>query len=147
MNWRVPEAKNFVAVEPFYSDIQTKSILASLSEANKGQERIPYKVVGQDMLTYLQSEPDDLLCIIACGIEDCILPGYEYRGKVEKEIIRTMENDSFFISSHTDLYPKELEVVEFSFSRLSNPSVTDRIRFHAKKHAFYQFEEKLRFLY
>ena len=38
------------------------------------------------MLAYLQSEPDDLLCIIACGIEDCILPGYEYRSKVEKKL-------------------------------------------------------------
>ena len=67
MNWRVPvRRKTLSQSEPFYSDIQTKSILASLSEANKGQERIPYKVVGQDMLTYLQSEPDDLLCIIAC---------------------------------------------------------------------------------
>ena len=58
-------AKNFVAVEPFYSDIQKTSILSYQSETPSGK-RIPYKIANLGMLEYLQEEADDLLCIIAC---------------------------------------------------------------------------------
>ena len=140
-------AKNYVAVEPFYSDIQEKSILSYLSgEAGMG-ERIPYKVVGQDMLNYLENEPDNLLCVIACGIEDCILPGPDYRKKVENEIVRTMEKDSFFLSSHSDLFPPFLQNLEITFPRPSNPSVFDRIRLHGGKDAFDRFGEAVSLLH
>ena len=140
-------ARNYVAVEPFYSDIQEKSILSYLSgEAGMGG-RIPYKVVGQDMLNYLENEPDNLLCIIACGIEDCILPGPDYRKKVENEIVRTMEKDSFFLSSHSDLFPQFLQNIEITFPRPSNPSVFDRIRLHGGKDAFDRFGEAVSLLH
>ena len=136
-----------MAVEPFYSDIQEKSILSYLSgEAGMG-ERIPYKVVGQNMLNYLENEPDNLLCVIACGIEDCILPGPDYRKKVENEIVRTMEKDSFFLSSHSDLFPPFLQNLEITFPRPSNPSVFDRIRLHGGKDAFDRFGEAVSLLH
>ena len=136
-------AINFVAVEPFYHDIQEKSI-ASYITKNKGLiSRIPYKVVAQDMLAYLEAEQDDLLCILACGIEDCILTGLHYRQKVENEIIRTMEKDSFFLSSHSDLFPKSLKNTEVTFPRPSNLKVFDRLRLHGGKHAYDRHKEEL----
>ena len=135
-------AKNFVAVEPFYSDIQKTSILSYQSETPSGK-RIPYKIANLGMLEYLQEEADELLCIIACGIEDCILPGFDYRKKVETEIFRTMESDSFFLSSHSDLFPSELKVFEYFFPRPSNPKVTDRLRLHGKKDAVEKYENML----
>ena len=137
-------ARNFVAVEPFYGDVQKKSILSHLSESKGISNRIPYKVVDQDMLAYLEGEPDDFLCILACGIEDCILPGPDYRKKVENEIMRTLEKDSFFLSSHSDLCPKTLKHIELNFPRASSPKVFDRLRLHGKSEAFEKNEEKLR---
>ncbi len=133
-------AKNFVAVEPFYADIQKKSISSYISDNVGICKRIPYKVADHDMLDFLKNEPDDLLCIVACGIEDCILPGFDYRTKVENEIVRTMENDSFFLSSHSDLFPKSLKQIEMTFPRPSNPRVFDRLRLHGKKEAFEKYE-------
>ena len=140
-------ARNYVAVEPFYCDIQEKSILSYISREVGMGERIPYKVVGQDMLNYLENEPDNLLCVIACGIEDCILPGPDYRKKVENEIVRTMAKDSFFLSSHSDLFPQFLQNMEITFPRPSNPSVFDRIRLHGGKDAFDRFGEAVSWLH
>ena len=102
-------AKNFVAVEPFYADRQEIAQAGLLESGDLGELRIPRKVVDQDMLAYLEEEPDDLLCILACGIEDCILPDLAYRKKVEGEIERVLKSDNFFISSHSDLCPQGLQ--------------------------------------
>ena len=90
-------AKNFVAVEPFYADKQRASVKAIIEEQGSLLERIPYKVEGRDMLDYLKDEADELLCVVACGIEDCILPSSEYRKQVEGEIYRVLERDAFFL--------------------------------------------------
>jgi hypothetical protein len=95
------------------------------------------------MLAYLEEEPDDLLCIIACGIEDCILPGPDYRKKVENQIIRTMEKNSFFLSSHSDLFPQSLMHFEMTFSRPSNPKVFDRLRLHGSKLAYESYRSEM----
>lgn len=136
-------ARNFVAVEPFYHDIQEKSILSHLSKNNGLSDRIPYKIVAKDMLAYLEEEPDDLLCIMACGIEDCILPGPDYRKKVENQIVRTMEKNSFFLSSHSDLFPQSLKHIEMIFRRPSNPKVFDRLRLHGGKQAYERHKDEL----
>ena len=136
-------AKNFVAVEPFYSDIQKTSIQSYISGKASDAQRIPFKVSSMGMLEYLESEPDDLLCIIACGIEDCILPGPDYRRKVERQILRTMEKDTFFLSSHSDLYPNELKVFEQMFARPSNKDVNDRLRLHGSQDAVDKFGSEL----
>ena len=137
------EARNFVAVEPFYADKQKASIQAMIEDAGQTMSRIPYKVEGRDMLEYLKDEADDLLCVVACGIEDCILPGAEYRKKVEGEIYRVLEKDAFFLSSHSDLQPQGLRTVEMTFRRPSNPKVEDRLRLHGKKEAFDKYGELL----
>lgn len=130
------EARNFVAVEPFYSDLQKRSIDTCISEKSGGIPRIPFKVIDRDMLDYLADEPDDLLCVLACGIEDCILPGPDYRAKVECELARVLSPETFFLSSHSDLYPKDLGVIELSYPRPSNPRVLDRLRLHGRTTAF-----------
>ncbi|HAD22418.1 MAG TPA: hypothetical protein DCF87_09950 [Opitutae bacterium] len=137
------EARNFVAVEPFYADKQKASIQAMIEDAGQTMPRIPYKVEGRDMLEYLKDEADDLLCVVACGIEDCILPGAEYRKKVEGEIYRVLEKDAFFLSSHSDLQPQGLRTVEMTFRRPSNPKVEDRLRLHGRKEAFDKYGEFL----
>jgi len=137
------EARNFVAVEPFYADKQKASVKALIEDAGQTIPRIPYKVEGRDMLEYLKDEADDLLCVVACGIEDCILPGAEYRKKVEGEIYRVLEKDAFFLSSHSDLQPQGLRTVEMTFRRPSNPKVEDRLRLHGRKEAFDKYGKLL----
>ena len=137
------EARNFVAVEPFYADKQKASVKALIEDAGQTIPRIPYKVEGRDMLEYLKDEADDLLCVVACGIEDCILPGAEYRKKVEGEIYRVLEKDAFFLSSHSDLQPQGLRTVEMTFRRPSNPKVEDRLRLHGRKEAFEKYGKLL----
>ena len=130
------QAKNFVAVEPYYSDVQEISVQSFVKENSGIVSRIPYKVSGQDMLDYLTDEPDDLLCIVTCGIEDCILPGADYKLKVEREIERTLKSDAFFVSSHSDLCPQGLDSVLLSYPRPLNPAVVERLRLHGGKDAF-----------
>jgi len=129
-------AKNFVAVEPFYADRQEIAQKACVEKELSEAQRIPRKVVSSDMLEYLSGEADDLLCIVACGIEDCILPGLDYRLKVEGEIERTLHRNCFFISSHTDLRPSGLVEREFVFPRPAHPTLMDRLRIHGKKDAY-----------
>ena len=136
-------ARNFVAVEPFYADKQRASVKAMIEEQGVMLNRIPYKVEGLDMLEYLKAEADDLLCVVACGIEDCILPSFDYRNKVEGEIYRVLAKDSFFLSSHSDLQPQGLRMMEICFKRPANPKVEDRLRLHGKKEAFDQFGDLL----
>ena len=128
----------------FFSDIQKQSIKLFLDNEFPHGKRVPYKVIDQDMLHYLKDEPDNLLCIIACGIEDCVLPGEDYRKKVEDEIFRTIQSDSFFISSHSDLFPSGLDFLEFSFARPANPKVYDRFRLHGAKNAFDKYQDQLK---
>ena len=120
-------ARNFVAVEPFYADRQEIAQSSYVGEVLDPSLRIPRKVESKDMLVYLEEEPDNLLTIVACGIEDCILPGPDYRKKVEGEIERTLEEDAFFLSSHSDLYPQGLLAMEVLFNRPSQPHVVDRL--------------------
>ena len=137
------EAKNFVAVEPFYADKQKSSILALIEDRGNSLNRIPYKVEEKDMLEYLKDEADDLLCVLACGIEDCILPDIAYRKGVEGEIYRALEKDAFFLSSHSDLHPQGLQVLEMNFRRPANPKVFDRLRLHGKKDAISKYGDVL----
>ena len=136
-------ARNFVAVEPFYADKQRASVKAMIEEQGAMLNRIPYKVEGLDMLEYLKAEADDLLCVVACGIEDCILPSFDYRNKVEGEIYRVLAKDTFFLSSHSDLQPQGGRMVEICFKRPANPKVEDRLRLHGKKEAFDQYGDLL----
>ncbi|MDG1172662.1 MAG: hypothetical protein P8M67_00025 [Opitutales bacterium] len=136
-------AKNFVAVEPFYGDRQEIAQKAYMAEELREEIRIPRKVSKKDVLAYLEDEPDELLCLLACGIEDCILPGPDYKLKVEREIERTLEPDAFFISSHSDLRPAGLIEREFVFPRPSNPKLMDRLRVHGSKLAYELFGGKL----
>jgi len=142
----VGRARNFVAVEPFYADLQKRSIHSFIEENSNLIPRIPHKVVERDMLDYLTDEPDNLLCIVCCGIESCILPGPDYQSKVEREVARTLAPEAFFISSHSDLFPRALPFVDLTYKRPSNPKVSDRLRLHGTREAFDLHGESLSLL-
>ena len=125
-------ARNYLAIEPFYADALSKSIFERIRSRNELLLRIPFKVIPNDMLEHLQSEGDDLISIVACGIENCILPDEKYKRKVEAEVIRTLHPEGVFISSHSDIDPQGLQVTEKWFRRLENPTVQDRIRIYRK---------------
>ena len=67
-------ARNYLAVEPFYADVLSKSIAEMIRVRDELLPRIPFKVTSKGMLEHLQGEGDDLISIVACGIENCILP-------------------------------------------------------------------------
>ena len=125
-------AKNYLAVEPFYTDVLRGSISEMIQERAGALPRIPFKVVAKDMLAYLKEEEDDLVSIVACGIEDCILPDEGYKRMVEAEIVRVLRPGGAFISSHSDFDPRGLHVTEQWFRRFANPTVQDRIRIYRK---------------
>ena len=125
-------ARNYLAVEPFYADVLSKSIGEMIRAQNELLPRIPFKVLPHDMLEHLQREGDDLISIVACGIENCILPDERYKRKVEAEIIRTLHPEGVFISSHSDIDPRGLQVTEKWFRRVESPTVQDRIRMYRK---------------
>ena len=127
-------AKNFVE-EPFYADKQRASVKAIIEEQESSSTN-SYKVEGRDMHDYLKDEADELICVVACGIEDCILPNTEYRKQVEGEIYRVLERDAFFLSSHSDIQPQGLRMMEMTFRRPSNLRVEDRLRLYGHKDAF-----------
>ena len=116
---------------------------AMIEEQGNLLTRIPYKVEGADMLEYLRKEADELLCVVACGIEDCILPSFDYRKKVEGEIYRVLENDTFFLSSHSDLQPQGLRMIELCFRRPANPKVEDRLRLYGRQEAYDRYGDLL----
>ena len=92
---------------------------------------------------FLEQEPDNLLCILACGIEDCILPDLTYRKKVEGEIERVLKSDKFFISSHSDLCPQGLEKRTLTFERPSTPGLMDRLCLHGRAEAYEKWGKRL----
>ena len=73
------EARNFVAVEPFYADKQKASVKAMIEMPVRPYREFPQS--GGRISGIFKRRSDDLLCVVACGIEDCILPGAEYRKK------------------------------------------------------------------
>ena len=125
-------ARNYLAVEPFYADVLSKSIAEMIRVRNVLLPRIPFRVTPTDMLEHLQRKGDDLISIVACGIENCILPDENYKRKVEAEITRTLHPEGVFISSHSDIDPQGLQVTEKWFRRVGNPAVQDRIRMYRK---------------
>ena len=135
--------QEFRSGRAFYADKQKASVKAMIEESGSILKRIPYKVEGVDMLEYLKGEADDLLSVIACGIEDCILPSFEYRKSVEGEIYRVLEKDAFFLSSHSDLKPQGLRMLELCFQRPANPKVEDRLRLYGSDEAFEKYGEYL----
>ena len=62
---------------------------------------------------------------------------------MEGEIYRVLAKDSFFLSSHSDLQPQVLRMMEICFNRPANPKVEDRLRLHGKKEAFDQYGDLL----
>ena len=93
-------AKNYV-VEPFYADKQRASVKAMIEEQGNLLTRIPYKVEGVDMLEYLRKEATNFY-VVACGIEDCILPS-RLPKESGREIYRVLEKIHSF-SARTVIY-------------------------------------------
>ena len=129
------EARNYLAIEPHYADVLLKAICQALEEQRNVITEIPWKVSSEDMLTALRGIPDDSVSILACGIEDCILPDADYKAAVEAEIARALSETGVFASSHSDLHPKGLREETFEFQRIDSPH-KDRLRLHRKEEGF-----------
>ena len=106
--------KSYTGVEPFYGDCLEAAIKTFKSE------RVPLgpkaRVVSQDMLSFLKTVPDESTHILACGIEQCILPDYTYRVKVEKEIERVTGKRYVSLLSQSDLTPRLPVLLTAQFS-------------------------------
>ena len=111
----------YIGVEPFYADKLAISIQAA-EEKYKGIYPIPKStVLPQDMKLALTNLPDASACILACGIEDCILPSQQYRAEVENQIARILPADGLFISFQSDLHPKGLALTQSKVKRVDSP--------------------------
>ena len=128
-------ARNYLAIEPYYADVLLKAIGQAIEEQRNVITEIPWKVSSDDMLTALRGIPDGSVSILACGIEDCILPDADYKAAVEAEIARALSETGVFASSHSDLHPKGLREETLEFQRLDSPH-KDRLRLHRKEEGY-----------
>ena len=128
------EAKNYLAIEPYYADVLLKALCQAIDEQKHLVAEIPWKVSSDDMLTGLRGIPDESVSVLACGIEDCILPDADYKAAVESEISRVLSETGVFASSHSDLHPKGLHEETFEFQRIGS-ELKDRLRLHRKEDA------------
>ena len=128
------EAKNYLAIEPYYADVLLKTLGQAIEDQKHVVAEIPWKVSSDDMLSALQKIPDESVSVLACGIEDCILPDAGYKAAVEAEISRVLSETGVFASSHSDLHPKGLREETFEFQRIGS-ELKDRLRLHRKEEA------------
>jgi hypothetical protein len=113
-------ASAYIGVEPFYADKLAISVQAA-EEKYTGTYPIPKStILPQDMKQALENLPDGSANIIACGIEDCIMPNKQYRQIVENHILRILPPDGLFISFQTDLHPKGLHLSQSKIKRLDS---------------------------
>jgi len=114
-------ASAYIGVEPFYADKLAISVQAA-EEKYTGTYPIPKStILPQDMKQALENLPDGSANIIACGIEDCIMPDKHYRQIVENHILRILPPEGLFISFQTDLHPKGLHLSQSRIKRLDSP--------------------------
>lgn len=124
-------ASAYIGIEPFYADKLAISVKAA-EEKYRDIYPIPKStVLPQDMKLALQNLPDASACILACGIEDCILPSKEYREAVERHIVRILPADGIFMSFQSDIHPKGLTLIETSIKRVDSPHY-DRLCIYRK---------------
>tara|TARA_Y100001934_G_scaffold101337_1_gene124586 strand:- start:917 stop:1618 length:702 start_codon:yes stop_codon:yes gene_type:complete len=128
------EAKNYLAIEPYYADVLLKTLRQAIEEQKHVIPEIPWKISSDDMLKALRKIPDESVSVLACGIEDCILPDAEYKAAVESEIARVLSTTGVFASSHSDLQPRGLHEETFEFQRIGS-ELKDRLRLHRKEEA------------
>jgi len=128
-------AKNYLAIEPYYADVLLKTLRQAIEEQKHLAAEIPWKVSSDDMLNALRGIPDGSVSILACGIEDCILPDADYKAAVEVEIARALSEKGVFASSHSDLHPKGLREETLEFQRIDS-ELKDRLRLHRKEEAY-----------
>ncbi len=129
------EAKNYLAIEPYYADVLLKTLRQAIEEQKHMVAEIPWKVSSDDMLTGLRGIPDESVSVLACGIEDCILPDADYKSAVESEIARVLSVTGIFASSHSDLHPRGLHEETFEFQRIGS-ELRDRLRLHRKEEGY-----------
>jgi hypothetical protein len=114
-------ASAYIGIEPFYADKLAISVQAA-EEKYKGKYPIPKStILPQDMKGALENLPDNSANIIACGIEDCIMPDKNYRQIVEKHILRILPPDGIFINFQTDIHPKGLHLTQRKIKRVDSP--------------------------
>jgi hypothetical protein len=112
-----------------------KTLRQAIEEQKHVVPEIPWKISSDDMLTALQKIPDGSVSVLACGIEDCILPDAGYKAAVESEIVRVLSETGVFASSHSDLHPSGLREETFEFQRLGS-ELKDHLRLHRKEEAY-----------
>ena len=114
-------ASAYIGIEPFYADKLAISVRTA-EDKYTGTYPIPKStVLSEDMKLALGNLPDSSACILACGIEDCILPDKGYRQAVENHILRILPPDGLFISFQSDLHPKGLHLTQSKVKRVDSP--------------------------
>jgi ubiquinone/menaquinone biosynthesis C-methylase UbiE len=96
-------AKHYIGVERFNADRLQPAI-------ERIGAKLPFTVVKEDMLTYLQSIQASSVSIIAAGIDTTILQSELKRDAVAAEIERVLHPEGVFLSVWSDIMPKNIPV-------------------------------------
>jgi len=118
-------AKAYVAVEPFFIDELYYNLHCAEKFKNKimhddGKKDIPVSMVPEDMLSFLRRVPANSISSLCAGIDWCVIDNSNYLRNVEKEILRTIDENGSYLNLGSDIIPNKLTKIyptEDSISR------------------------------
>ncbi len=85
-------AKAYIAVEPYYHKEIKETIKSFLKrDTPGGKKKIPYCIIGGDMLRFLYRLPKNSVSIFLFGIDDIIIENFRYKQNMNIEIYRVLD--------------------------------------------------------
>ena len=90
------DVKSYIAVELYHFD--DESTLSKESKSLSKKYKIKISLIKKDMLTFLNSLPDNFGNILISGIDDTIIPETFYRRSLVQEIVRVIPKGGIIIN-------------------------------------------------
>jgi len=117
-------ARAYIGVEPNH--------FAQLDAASDAA-KMPFYVVGEDMLSFLQRLPDNSVSLFVFGIDDFILQGAEsYKKNVEAEMARVLHPQGAEIMGRDSIL-SPLGIAQYASFDVRNRTENPRYRIHSKE--------------
>lgn len=72
----------------------------------KREKAIPISLVNEDMLTFVKKLPDNSVSFVMSGVDFNIMSDFDYMGKVEEEVRRSLHPDGGYIAVVSEFNPR-----------------------------------------
>ena len=116
-------ARAYLAVEHYHADkltdqlfIHAQSDLFFTKALDEQIKKIPYTVIVEDMLTFLNRLPNDAVSLFAFGIDSDVLNNPDYARETGIEVVRVLNVGGVLVASHSqaiieNMPPKRLKII------------------------------------